>query len=315
MSFSVECGNEAQLDHPTHLYCTGLYARWPSERLADDVRLYDPGLHLWSDGAAKQRWVWLPPGRMIDTSDMDEWVFPAGTKFWKEFALGGHKVETRYLEKRADDTWVRTTYVWNDDETDAREDTNGEKNVHGTTYEIPTQEDCTLCHRGRKDGVLGFEAVLLSTPQASGLTMQKLVTAGLVTNAPAMPIVIPGDATESAALGWLHVSCGVACHNTSPAGLANWTGLHMRLGVAFLGGGVRATDTWLTAVGVESYFQPIDGERFFRIAPGDVGHSAIPYRDATRDDGTVQMPPIGTHTVDAQGLSLVDAWISAMTPP
>jgi hypothetical protein len=309
LSPSVECENG--LDHPTELHCTGLYWRWPSLRLAADVKPFDPGLHLWSDGADKGRFIWLPPGKKIDTSDMDEWVFPEGAKLWKEFSLGGHKIETRYLEKRTDGTWFRTTYAWSDDETHATELTTGKKNVRGTSFEIPTQEDCTTCHQGRRDGVLGFEAITLSSPHASGVTMHDLVDALLLTNPPRAPLVIPGDPAESAALGWLHVSCGVSCHNPSPASFAGWTGLHLRLGTAALGS-VRATDTWNTAVGVESFFQPIPTEVFFRIAPGDVGHSAIPYRDATRDDGTVQMPPLGTHLVDVQGLGLVETWISAM---
>ncbi len=65
---------------PTELRCTGLYADWNTKTLAPGVRPYDPGLHLWSDGADKARWIYLPPGTQIDTSNMDQWTFPKGTK-------------------------------------------------------------------------------------------------------------------------------------------------------------------------------------------------------------------------------------------
>ena len=49
----------------------------------------------------KTRWVYLPPDTTIDTSNMDEWNFPVGTKFWKQFVVGGVIVETRMLHKTA----------------------------------------------------------------------------------------------------------------------------------------------------------------------------------------------------------------------
>ena len=41
---------------------------------------------LWADYATKQRWILLPPGTKIDATDPNEWVFPVGTKVWKEFS-------------------------------------------------------------------------------------------------------------------------------------------------------------------------------------------------------------------------------------
>jgi hypothetical protein len=78
---------------------------------------------------------------------------------------------------------------------------------------------------------------------------------------------------------------------------------------------VESTDTYATAVHVVSGFQPIAGQTFFRIAPGDVAHSAIPYRASRRDtpeESGIQMPPIGTHLVDTAGMALLDSWISGM---
>src|SRR5262245_46399422 len=61
---------------------------------------------LWSDGATKTRWVYLPPGTSIDARNDDNWEFPVGTRFWKEFAFNGRKVETRMLWKTSASRWI-----------------------------------------------------------------------------------------------------------------------------------------------------------------------------------------------------------------
>ena len=48
-----------------------------------------PQFASWSDGATKRRWLHLPAGEVINTDDMDNWVFPVGTRAWKEFVRDG----------------------------------------------------------------------------------------------------------------------------------------------------------------------------------------------------------------------------------
>lgn len=298
---------------PALLGCTGLYSDWSSRTISPDAVAYDPGIHLWSDGAVKTRFIALPAGSRIDTSDMDEWTFPVGTKIWKQFAFGGKSVETRYLFKRGNSDWVYTTYQWSADQTTATELTTGATDVGGTGYEIPYLDECRTCHMGRLDFVLGFEAVALSTSQASGLTMEALVASGWVTDAPGSPIVIPGDATTSAALGWLHANCGTACHNASNYALAGSTGFFMRLDVADLAT-VETTDTYTTGVSVPATYVPPDGGTLTRIAPGDPAGSCVVFRAGYRDtDGEgIQMPPDDTHVVDAADLAVVASWITSL---
>src|SRR5690349_2931129 len=71
---------------PMHLSETGLYEDGSSTALAEGVMPYEPRYVLWSDGADKQRWLYLPEGTTIDTSNIDGFVFPVGTKAWKEFS-------------------------------------------------------------------------------------------------------------------------------------------------------------------------------------------------------------------------------------
>jgi len=93
---------------PQRLSKTGLFSDISSGTIADGVSAYRPQFQLWSDGAEKRRWIALPPCTTIDTSDMDDWEFPSGTKVWKEFGIAGKRIETRLLIKQGpgDDDWV-----------------------------------------------------------------------------------------------------------------------------------------------------------------------------------------------------------------
>jgi hypothetical protein len=146
---------------------------------------YEPLFALWSDGAAKRRFIFLPPGSAIDKSDPNDWSFPVGTKLWKEFSVNGVRVETRLLQ-RTETRWEAMAYVWNGD--DAIATPAGATNAVGTTHDVPAAGDCEACHGGRKSHVLGYSAVQLGE-----------VTFG-------------GTAEEHAAFGYLHANCS-HCHN------------------------------------------------------------------------------------------------------
>jgi hypothetical protein len=304
---------------PTELRCTGIYADWDTKTLASGVRPYDPGLRLWSDGAVKTRWIYLPPGTQIDTSDMDEWTFPAGTKLWKEFVVGGVRLETRMVWKRPADSnggWYLTTYRWSADQSRADELTAGEINADGNGYEIPNQNACVQCHQGRLDVVMGFEVVSLSSPAASGLTMARLQSENLLTAPPTAPLAIPGDAPTVAALGYLHANCGIACHNRGNG--QTDSALLMRLDVATLDS-VQHTDAWVTGMNVPAYFLLAGTTQQKVFAPCSPSTSAAYYRMSVRDgiNGIPtgnQMPPIGSHQPDPTGLAILAAWLNDQPP-
>ncbi|WP_394832193.1 hypothetical protein LVJ94_37330 [Pendulispora rubella] len=309
----LDCTAVGPAGEPKELGCTGLYASWPDRTISPSARPFTPAFTSWSDGAQKSRYVYLPPGTKIDTSNMDEWRFPVGTKIWKEFRLGGLRAETRLLWKKTNSDWYRTTYVWSRDQSSAVENTAGVVNIWGTGYDVVPQSDCSLCHNGHLDGVLGFEAVGLSAAGASGLTMSALVNEQRVTDAPGAVYEVPGNATERAALGSLHANCGNACHSNSNYALAKDSGLFMRLRTDNMSS-VNATDTYKTAVGVASKFQPPGETGYLRIKPSDVAHSTIPFRDGYRDTSgeRIQMPPLATHKVDTAALNALKAWINTL---
>src|SRR5215475_12364342 len=137
---------------PEHLRDTGLYAPGGRDAPGAGVLPFSPQYPLWSDGAEKRRWVRLPPGTRIDARDPDGWVFPVGTRLWKEFSLG-RRVETRMLE-RTRQGWRYATYVWTEDGTDAvlasADGIPGVALGSGATWTIPGEADCRACHEGQK---------------------------------------------------------------------------------------------------------------------------------------------------------------------
>jgi hypothetical protein len=313
---------------PDDLACTGLYSDWATKTIASDVQPFTPALVFWSDGAVKTRWIYLPPGAQIDTTDMDNWVFPVGTKIWKQFVLNGALIETRLIWKTASG-WVFLDYRWSSDGSTAKRLDSGETNVNGTTYEIPGTAVCPQCHGGRPDKVLGFDVIGLGLngsqaglPAAQGVTLASLVQAGRLTHPPpADPIVIPNDSTAkaAAALAYLHVNCGETCHNAN-GGLASYTGLHMKLmtGQLYPEGGsaaVSGLDTYTTTVGVPAHLMP-NATTYSRIAPGAAMSSLLVLMASSRDfdGGFLQMPPIVSHSPDTAGLKAVIDWINALSP-
>ena len=313
---------------PDDLRCTGLYSDWNAKTVDPSNKTYTPGVTLWSDGAQKQRWLYLPAGTKIDTSNMNEWSFPVGTKIWKEFSFSGKKIETRFYEKTqaaavdgGSGEWTWASYQWSDDQATAIRNDEGAADAGPNGYSIPSHGDCPSCHNGGlRDRPLGVEALALGLPNASGETLAQLQSEGRLTVAPpATTLHIPDDTKGSAAaLGYLHMNCGASCHNPNPAALCNGSGLFMKLSAndAFADAGadsVKVTPTYTTAVGVApsifaTNFPVASG--YHRITSGDVAHSEIHLVQSVRGV-PYQMPPLSTHLVDDAGVDLISTWIAA----
>ncbi len=313
---------------PDDLACTGLYSDWATKTVAVDALPYTPGLVFWSDGAIKSRWIYLPPGSKIDTTDMDDWVFPIGTKIWKSFSLDNQLIETRLVWKQPDATWAFLDYRWSADGSSAQRLRGGQKNVGGTSYEIPAESACPTCHAGRNDIVLGFDFVGLGISAAQGVTLASLATQGKLTAAPpTTSVVIPEDTTgkAAAALGWLHVNCGVSCHSADDNAVAIATHLYTKIlstqlyADAGADGGATAVarlDAYTTEVNVPASLMP-GGQSYLRIAPGDATRSLVPLMALARGDdaGFEAMPTLVSHIPDTAGVALVTAWIDALAVP
>ena len=311
---------------PQHLRDTGLYVE--GGLIHPDVLPFSPQYPLWSDGAAKRRWIWLPPGTHIDASQADAWEFPRGTRLWKEFAHGGRMLETRFIERGADGAWRFASYVWNADGSDAvLAPATGMREVAaaqspGGRYSFPSQDDCRACHEGAPVPVLGFSALQLSPDRdplaphaerpAGAVDLESLSERGLLRNLPPdlrvrPPRIAASTPAERAALGYLHGNCG-NCHNDEgPLAVLEMT-LAQRVAAPTPGNAVLRS-----IVGVESQFRPEGAPAdAARIAPGHLAASVIAVRMNSRDP-LQQMPPLGTQAVDAEAVALLARWIEGLS--
>jgi len=292
----------------TRLSETGLYSDFAARTLAPGVRPFRPTHFLWSDGSEKERWIRLPEGTQVDSSDMDHWRLPIGTQVFKQFSLGGVRLETRLIQRygpEPEDFWMGA-FVWLADGSDAVLAADGAQNVLGTPHDVPNVNQCLACHQGEPGRLLGFSAVQLSG-EREGVTLASLIREGLL-NAPppaGTSYAAPGDATTAAALGYIHANCG-HCHNPNgPGFLAN----DMQLRLSVDARTPEETSVYRTAVGQPLSASP--GSRFvFRIRPGFPEESAIWHRMMVRD--VTQMPPIATEFPDPQGLEMVASWILSL---
>jgi hypothetical protein len=280
---------------PARLSQTGLYKDIAAKILASDLVELTPQYVLWSDGADKMRWFRLPPGTTIDSSDMDHWLLPVGTKLFKEFALEGKRLETRLIWRVADtgnrekDTLVGS-FVWNDAETEAVLAKDGARNIRGTQHDAPDVDACWRCHIGEPGGALGLSALQIGDVSALPLSVQPGAT----------------FAAPHPALGYLHANCG-HCHNPS-GGAWSDSSMVLRLGVDERD--AQTTQIVQTSVGV-SLEQWVGRGFEYRVVAGDPDQSAAFYR-ATQRTMNVQMPPLATEKTDDAGLALLRAWIDSL---
>jgi len=308
---------------PETLQDTGLYSDFAALQVDETHLVFSPQYPLWTDGAAKRRWISLPPGSPIDASDPDAWIFPVGTRLWKEFSFAGRRVETRFMERRPDG-WLYAAYAWSADGRDVlRVSARGRRNAYlleaGRSHAIPGINDCKACHQGGRSEVLGFSAVQLSPQRDPGalhaepsdVDLTVLIERGLLVGLPAPlrmtpPAISAASAIERAALGYLHGNCG-HCHNEQGP-LAN-VGLFLRQPAGAAGRAIASTVN-------HPVRKPAPGQSHdatLRIEPHHPDRSALMQRIASRSPA-LQMPPLGTELTDRQAVDLIRRWIEQSEP-
>ncbi len=284
---------------------TGLYTDATKKTLGAGVMPYTVRYELWSDEATKKRYLFVPPGAKIDTSNPDHWKFPVGTKSWKEFAVGGTVVETRFLQKNPDGKWTMVAYLWSPDGT-TKAVPAGVTGALGS-HDVPSDEDCHRCHDGVGDSLIGVSLFQLSRVKLGGATKSPLVEfsdKGLFT-APVSEVDPPGTGDLPATLGYLHGNCG-HCHND----VGIWAGVSgMRLRLRASDKVPEETEFYTTTIGKPALHAKLGGTDNLIVA-GDPAKSQVFYRMTVRDFN--QMPPLATKKLDVPAVALVKAWITGM---
>ncbi|MEZ4460905.1 MAG: PQQ-dependent sugar dehydrogenase [bacterium] len=300
---------------PKTLSATGCVDANDPRKVASGLIPYAPVAPFWSDGAEKLRWFALPEGGKITVKDDGDFDFPIGTVIVKSFKVDGKFVETRLLVRHDDGEWAGYSYEWRNGETDA------DLLPAGKVVELPNQQkwiypsrgECMTCHTAAAGRTLGPEVRQLnadfvytqeSGPNRRSNQMATLGHIGVLENPPAdlasaPRLVDPFNTADTAAAAdaYMHTNCA-GCHRSDAALRVKFD---FRSGVAMADRGICNVDPVGSDLGV-------DGAKL--LVPGQPDLSLMTLRAALRDANG--MPPLGSDIHDAQGVSLLQDWITSV---
>lgn len=201
---------------PKRFSLTGFYTNMAAKTVTSEAAYFEVNAPLWSDAAAKKRWVLLKPGspKIQFNPEEDYLGYPDGAvlvKLFQHDTVPGDTTtriywETRVLVKKSfndtvstsplevvpRDKWYPFSYKWNRDGSEAflvnqkkGLDTvltltvNGQKRIRKWTF--PSVTGCNSCHRQYLNGaqgrsVLGFFAPQLNRPSAANPAQNQIRT-------------------------------------------------------------------------------------------------------------------------------------------
>lgn len=325
---------------PALLSQTGVFTDLATLETAPGVISYDVASPLWSDAAAKRRWVILPndgqhdsPAEDIVFSAKGNWVFPAGTVFVKHFEVGlseadptlVKRLETRFLICTEGGGKYGVTYKWNAAGTDAELMSGGVREpypfarIGGETetrnWDYPSRADCMLCHNAAAGQALGFRTAQLNRPhlyESTGRTANQLATFNaLGMFQTTLGVEELADYIEARALD---DPTAPLEHRVRSYLDSNCSHCHQP------GALVEAFDARLaTPLGKQGLVEGlITG--LFDLGPdgryvkaGDPSLSALHVRLAAVGDGDA-MPPLAKNVVDAAAVAAIGEWIGELVP-
>ena len=310
---------------PKKLSETNFFRNLSTLKTSSSLVPYSIKSPLWSDGAAKQRWVYIPVGQTATMNASGTVTLPVGSMLVKQFDLPAaaqpvgraKRLETRVMVVGTDTTYG-VTYRWNAAGTDAdlvleaaEEAIADAVPAEARTWHYPSQGECWTCHRA-ENRILAFRGEQMNfnlpdgTNQLTWLASQNVFDGASIASSPA-PIADPSDAAETIdarAGAYLAANCS-PCHHP---------------GASYLGGG----DTWNALPGVPAASRGLVNKPHHNfpmatalgltnaplVAPGNPGGSILMQRMKATDQDT-RMPPLLRTKVDPLGVSVIDAWITA----
>lgn len=164
---------------PRKLSDSGLFRSVKGHVMEPALIPYSVNAVLWSDGAAKMRWLGIPGDGTIDFTTYRGWNFPDETVIVKSFYLDMEEgnpesrrwIETRFLTKQGGQ-WYGYSYAWNDDETEGTlieakgMDRDFTLRTSGGsqkfTWHYPSRSECMVCHSRAANFVLGLSEMQMN---------------------------------------------------------------------------------------------------------------------------------------------------------
>jgi uncharacterized repeat protein (TIGR03806 family) len=340
------CKAPPSYDKPyAHLSESGCVDATDHNKPAASLIPYTVASPLWSDGAAKERFMAIPDGTLVhvkdcgrepdkcdlskggDPIDDGHFLFPIGSVLVKNFLFDGKVFETRLWVHFSDDMttgWVGYSYQWNDAHTDAdlvseqgltKMMTNAGKMQ---SWYYPSQTDCAQCHNDAAGYSLGPDVRNFNVDYKypSGVTANQLDTLehiGLfdlqITRKPAFPdpsAGVNGTMNDPA-------TAEVRARSYMQGNCAichrpggSFQGLDLRFDTALKD---RQVCNALPLKG-EAPVTPAAQARL--LVPGKPELSLVYARMNTLDEQR-RMPQMATSVLDKTGLLLVSDWIKSIT--
>ena len=338
---------------PALLSQTGVFTNLVTLAPRAGLIAYTPASPLWSDRAAKPRWVALPnasgiPGvhdlasERITYSDNSEWTFPQGTVFVKQFNLPlderdpenpllQKRLETRFLTRGTNGVYYAVTYKWNASDTDAQLLPTGDvsayaesflvTNTAGGTYQqtwnFPSRLQCMECHQAAAGFVLGVKSRQLNHHQDYGTNVANQISTwrelGWFDNPPSLTN-LPLLAT-SKRLDDVTISSEWRVRSYLDSNCSHCHRPGAQSGRATFD--VRLTTPTDLAGLIDAF--PAAGDLGLTnariIRPRDPHASVLLKRDALVDGGLVQMPPLAKTLLDHQYLVVLTNYIQRIGLP
>jgi parallel beta-helix repeat protein len=315
----------------------------PRENANDGV-YYDLITPLFTDYAAKYRFIFVPEGKQGGYSSREVLDFPIGTIVAKTFtmpndflnpAAGEVIIETRLMLHRADG-WVALPYIWDEDVSEADltlvggtrqlswTGANGES--RSTNYEIPDANQCKTCHIISQpetgSGASSLEdVVIMIGPKARFLNMDNEYDGQTVNQLSYMEQVgilvgVPEDLSSIDTVpDWEDTAADL---EDRAKGYLDINCAHCHRPEGFASNSALFLDYWREVD--KSYGickTPVStgsgsGGFQYDIVPGDSSTSITTYRMGSNEPD-VRMPEIGRTLVHDEGLALIEEWVNSQS--
>ncbi len=303
---------------PKKLSESGLFKSVKGHVMEDGLIPYSVNAVLWSDGAAKQRWLGLPKDGKIDYRNRRGWDFPDQTVIVKSFHIDTEEgnpqarrwIETRFLTRQGTE-WYGYSYAWNDEQTEgtlieakgadrefAIKTKAGDKKLN---WHYPSRAECMVCHSSAANFVLGFSELQFNKDNQLAVFERFKLFNNFKAPPPSTPkLVDPYDKKQDLTArvrSYLHSNCS-QCHVEAGGGNA-------QMELEF-----TKTLAQMKIVNVKPQHDTFGIKDAKIIAPGHPERSVMLHRISQRDKG--HMPPLATRVVDQTAVEMLREWIRTL---